>query len=91
MHRAFKFCFQFSFLISDDCVPFSVCLAGAISNASALFTYDSKDLLDTYYHAQRHDEDFLPVFSVPEDPNDSLANSASTICTGEGSDFCRCG
>lgn len=77
--------------MSDDCVVFSLCLAGAISNASALFTYDSEGLLDTYYHAQRHDTSFLPVFSVPEDPNDPLANSASTICAGEGSGFCRCG
>ncbi|XP_075901129.1 sushi domain-containing protein 2 [Nelusetta ayraudi] len=74
---------------SDPLEVFSFGASWAISNASALFTYDSKGLLDTYYHAQRHDTSFLPVFPIPEDPNDPLANSASTICAGEGSDFCR--
>lgn len=65
------------------------CLTGAISNESALFTYDSEYLLDTYYYAQRHDHSFVPAFSVPENPDDPLDNQASEICSGEGSQFCR--
>uniref|UniRef100_A0A665U098 Sushi domain containing 2 n=1 Tax=Echeneis naucrates TaxID=173247 RepID=A0A665U098_ECHNA len=61
----------------------------AISNSSALFTYDSEDLLNTYFYAPRHDPTFIPVFSVPESPDDPLNNQASKICSGEGSEFCR--
>ncbi|XP_054468979.1 sushi domain-containing protein 2-like [Anoplopoma fimbria] len=61
----------------------------AISNQSALFTYDSEYLLNTYYHAPRHDHLFVPVFSVPDSPDDPLANQASQICTGEGAQYCR--
>lgn len=70
-------------------VLLSVCLLGAVSNNSALFTYDSEYLLDTYYYVPRHDPSFIPVFSVPENPDDLLANQASEICSGEGSQFCR--
>lgn len=68
---------------------FSFGASWAISNISALFTYDSEYLLETYYYAFRHDVSFLPVFSVPENPDDPLANEASEICSGEGSQFCR--
>ncbi|XP_033951669.1 sushi domain-containing protein 2-like isoform X1 [Pseudochaenichthys georgianus] len=61
----------------------------AISNQSALFTYDSEYLLDTFLYAPRHDASFLPVFSIPENPNDPLANQTSEICSGPGSQFCR--
>ncbi|XP_047426362.1 sushi domain-containing protein 2-like [Mugil cephalus] len=61
----------------------------AVSNQSALFTYDSKYLLDTYFHAPRHDASFIPVFSTPESADDPLNNQAAEICTGEGSQFCR--
>uniref|UniRef100_A0A3Q3WSJ3 Uncharacterized protein n=1 Tax=Mola mola TaxID=94237 RepID=A0A3Q3WSJ3_MOLML len=68
------------------------CLTGAVSNASTLFTYDSEYLLDTYYYGSKHDASFVPVFSVPDSPDDPLANEASEICSGEGSQFCRyCG
>lgn len=77
----FKQCFVYL------CVSF--CLPGAVENASALFTYDSEYLLDTYCYAPRHDPDFTPVFSIPENPNDPLANETSEICVGEGSQFCR--
>uniref|UniRef100_A0A3Q3JPF9 Sushi domain containing 2 n=1 Tax=Monopterus albus TaxID=43700 RepID=A0A3Q3JPF9_MONAL len=60
-----------------------------VSNDSALFTYDSEYLLDTYYHAPGHVDSFIPVFFVPESPDDPLANQASEICSGEGSEFCR--
>ncbi|XP_029300731.1 LOW QUALITY PROTEIN: sushi domain-containing protein 2-like [Cottoperca gobio] len=61
----------------------------AISNTSALFTYDSEYLLDTFLYAPRHDQNFLPVFSVTENADDPLANQVSEICSGEGSQFCR--
>ncbi|XP_056289281.1 sushi domain-containing protein 2 [Pseudoliparis swirei] len=68
---------------------FSFGASWAISNQSALFTYDSEHLLNTYYYAPRHDHTFVPVFSVPESPDDPLANQAYQICTGEGAQYCR--
>ncbi|XP_068562215.1 sushi domain-containing protein 2-like [Cebidichthys violaceus] len=68
---------------------FSFGASWAISNQSALFTYDSEHLLNTYYHAPRHDHSFIPVFSVPESPDDPLANQTHEICTGEGAQYCR--
>ncbi|KAM8828870.1 sushi domain-containing protein 2 isoform 2-T2 [Spinachia spinachia] len=62
---------------------------GAISNESALFTYDSEFLLNTYYYRPRHDHSFVPVFFVPENPDDPLANQTYEICTGEGAEECR--
>lgn len=70
-------------------VKLCFCLTGAIANESALFTYDSEYLLETYYRAPRHDTSFIPVFLVPESPDDPLANQAATICSGGGSQFCR--
>uniref|UniRef100_A0A7N8WP74 Sushi domain-containing protein 2-like n=1 Tax=Mastacembelus armatus TaxID=205130 RepID=A0A7N8WP74_9TELE len=49
---------------------FSFGASWAISNVSALFTYDSDYLLDTYYHAPRHEHSFIPVFFAPESPED---------------------
>lgn len=56
---------------------------------SSLFTYDSKYLLDTYASGPKHHVGFIPVFSIPENSNDPLANETSEICSGEGSQFCR--
>ena len=67
----------------------SFCLTGAVSNKTAMFTYDSQYLLDTYYYAPRHDPSFIPVFSVPESSDDPLGEQVSEICSGEGSQFCR--
>ncbi|XP_035989785.1 sushi domain-containing protein 2 [Fundulus heteroclitus] len=61
----------------------------SVQNTSALFTYDSEYLLNTYYFVPRHDPSFIPVFSVPENPDDPLNIQAAEICTGEGSQFCR--
>ncbi|KAM6901250.1 sushi domain-containing protein 2-like [Lycodopsis pacificus] len=61
----------------------------AVHNDSALFTYDSEHLLNTYCYAPRHDHTFVPVFFVPESPDDPLANQAHEICTGEGAQYCR--
>ncbi|CAN9504868.1 unnamed protein product [Ophioblennius macclurei] len=60
-----------------------------VPNESALFTYDSQYLLDTYYYAPRHDVNFIPVFTIPENPNDPLNQLADESCSGEGSSFCR--
>ncbi|KAM9821157.1 LOW QUALITY PROTEIN: sushi domain-containing protein 2-like [Neosynchiropus ocellatus] len=61
----------------------------AVSNESALFTYDTDYLLDTYYHSPRHDPFFIPAFFAPESPDDPLAGQAAEICSGEGSQFCK--
>lgn len=61
----------------------------AISNESSLFTYDSDHLLEAYFHAPRHDDTFIPVFSVPDDDLDPLEVEASRICSGDGSAYCR--
>lgn len=71
------------------CLTLSFCLTGTVENKSALFTYDSEYLLDTYLYSPRLDPSFIPVFFVPENPDDPLASQASKICTGEGSQFCR--
>ncbi|KAL4004587.1 protocadherin gamma subfamily A [Sarotherodon galilaeus] len=79
-------------IVQDSSNPeelFSFGASWAIANVSALFTYDSEYLLETYYDAPRHDTSFIPVFLVPESPDDPLANQAATICSGEGSQFCR--
>ncbi|XP_051269108.1 sushi domain-containing protein 2-like [Dicentrarchus labrax] len=68
---------------------FSFGASWAVYNESALFTYDSEYLLEEYYYGPRHDLHFVPVFSVPESPDDPLASQASEICSGEGSQFCR--
>ncbi|XP_037609602.1 sushi domain-containing protein 2-like [Sebastes umbrosus] len=68
---------------------FSFGASWAVNNESALFTYDSEYLLDAYNYAPRHDVSFIPVFSVPENPDDPLANQASELCSGEGAQFCR--
>ncbi|XP_028273444.1 sushi domain-containing protein 2-like [Parambassis ranga] len=68
---------------------FSFGASWAVSNNSALFTYDTEYLLQTYLYAPRHDHSYIPVFTVPENPNDPLYNQTAEICSGEGSQFCR--
>ncbi|XP_051906586.1 sushi domain-containing protein 2 [Hippocampus zosterae] len=68
---------------------FSFGASWAVSNTSALFTYDSKYLLDTFYNSSRHDPDFIPEFSIPEIPDDPFYNITSDICSGDDSHFCR--
>eukprot|EP00066_Takifugu_rubripes_P013973 XP_011603239.1 PREDICTED: sushi domain-containing protein 2 [Takifugu rubripes] len=68
---------------------FSFGVSCAITQLSSLFTYDTKYLLDTYASGPKHHVGFIPVFSIPENPNDPLANETSKICSGEGSQFCR--
>uniref|UniRef100_A0A6Q2XNP3 Sushi domain containing 2 n=1 Tax=Esox lucius TaxID=8010 RepID=A0A6Q2XNP3_ESOLU len=61
----------------------------SIANESTLFTYDSEHLLNTYFHAPKHDASFRPVFSIPEDPHDPFVVQASELCSGKGSQYCR--
>ncbi|XP_056393196.1 sushi domain-containing protein 2 [Hyla sarda] len=57
----------------------------AVTNDSSLFTYDSRWLIENY--KEKHDPNFLPTFSVQEDPNDPLTEYIKRIC---GNDyFCR--
>ncbi|XP_044131767.1 uncharacterized protein LOC122924584 isoform X1 [Bufo gargarizans] len=57
----------------------------AVTIDSSLFTYDSQWLIENYQ--EKHDFQFLPTFSVQEDPNDPLTNNMKNIC---GNDyFCR--
>ncbi|KAM4634094.1 sushi domain-containing protein 2-like [Polymixia lowei] len=79
-------------LVSNQSNPEEVFTFGgswAITNDTSLFTYDSEYLLDTYFHVPRHDPSFVPVFSVPDNQDDPLAQQASEICSGEGSLYCR--
>ncbi|KAJ0067886.1 hypothetical protein NL108_011656, partial [Boleophthalmus pectinirostris] len=57
-----------------------------ISQTSSLFTYDSTYLLETYHTPGAA---FVPVFSPPEDPDDPLVTSMSTLCSGDGALFCK--
>lgn len=60
---------------------------GAISNETSLFTYDTADLLNTYFYAEKHDPAFVPVYSVIENPDDPLYGEMSKLC---GQDpFCK--
>nr|XP_043882044.1 sushi domain-containing protein 2 isoform X1 [Solea senegalensis] len=56
---------------------------------SSLFTYDSKYLLDTYSFPQNHNSAFVPVFSLPETPDDPLVADMLTMCFGEGAQLCK--
>ncbi|XP_076141116.1 sushi domain-containing protein 2-like, partial [Alosa pseudoharengus] len=61
----------------------------AILNESSLFTYDSKYLLDSYLFVPKHDSNFSPTFTIPDNPDDPLLNEASKLCAGDGAEFCR--
>ncbi|XP_068102447.1 sushi domain-containing protein 2 isoform X2 [Hyperolius riggenbachi] len=64
---------------------FQLGISWQVTDSNSLFTYDSQFLLDTY--KEKHDQDFLPVFSVQEDPNDPFTGDMDKLC---GSDsFCR--
>uniref|UniRef100_A0A3Q1GMK7 Sushi domain containing 2 n=1 Tax=Acanthochromis polyacanthus TaxID=80966 RepID=A0A3Q1GMK7_9TELE len=79
-------------LIQDYSNPEEVFKFGAswaVLNESALFTYDSEYLLTEYKYVPRHDSTFVPQFTVPENPDDPLANLTAEICSGDGSQFCR--
>lgn len=62
---------------------------GNIPKESSLFTYDSKYLLDSYRFQSNHSSAFVPVFSLPDIPDDALVEDMMKICCGEGAQFCR--
>ncbi|XP_061116434.1 sushi domain-containing protein 2 [Conger conger] len=61
----------------------------AITNETSLFTYDTTHLLNEYYFSAKHDPDFIPAFSLSEDPDDPLYANVSRMCLGPGSWFCK--
>ncbi|KAL2092531.1 hypothetical protein ACEWY4_012329 [Coilia grayii] len=61
----------------------------AISNETSLFTYDSAYLLDQYLYSPKHDTDFVPAFSLLENPSDPLWSDMLKICFGNGASFCK--
>nr|DBA23275.1 TPA: hypothetical protein GDO54_014205 [Pyxicephalus adspersus] len=82
------FTFRNGTILSTNAKPEEFFQLGAnwqVTNDSSLFTYDSKFLLDNYQ--VKHDPNFLPTFSVQEDPNDPFTKDMNTLC---GNDlFCR--
>lgn len=62
---------------------------GTVPKRSSLFTYDSKYLLDTYSLLPNPNPAFVPAFSLPEIPDDSLVEEMMKICSGEGAQFCK--
>ncbi|XP_077592962.1 sushi domain-containing protein 2 [Stigmatopora nigra] len=73
----------------DAQAVFRFAASWAVSNTSTLFTYDSKYLLDNYSNSTKHDPNFIPAFSIPDDPSDPLYNLTQDICAGNASQFCR--
>ncbi|XP_075034646.1 sushi domain-containing protein 2 isoform X2 [Mixophyes fleayi] len=57
----------------------------AVTSDSSLFTYDSKSLIDNYQ--VKHNPNFLPTFTIQEDPNDPITGEMNILC-GSNS-FCR--
>ncbi|KAM8960763.1 LOW QUALITY PROTEIN: uncharacterized protein RCH25_036530 [Pelodytes ibericus] len=57
----------------------------SVTEETSLFTYDSKFLLDTYN--TKHDPQFIPTFTVSEDPNDLINGQMNELC--ESDQFCR--
>ncbi|KAG8597924.1 hypothetical protein GDO81_002432 [Engystomops pustulosus] len=57
----------------------------AVTENNSLFQYDSQELIDSY--KIKHDPDFVPIFVVDENKNQSLTEAAKTLC--EDDIFCR--
>lgn len=70
-------------------LDFGFSSSGNISKTSSLFTYDSDDLLDSYYFPPSHDSTFVPAFTPPETPDDPLVADMRAACVGEGAEFCE--
>lgn len=60
-------------------------IPGAVTSDSSLFTYDSQWLIQNYQ--EKHDSNFLPTFSVQEDPNDPFTENMKKLCGNDS--FCR--
>ncbi|KAH0627745.1 hypothetical protein JD844_003886 [Phrynosoma platyrhinos] len=59
----------------------------AIRNESSLFTYDTQDLLVTFFYGPKHNSSFVPEFSPSEDPSDPLVLEMAVLCQSDP--FCR--
>ncbi|KAM4808187.1 sushi domain-containing protein 2 [Rhinophrynus dorsalis] len=57
----------------------------AVTSDSSLFTYDSQFLIEKYQ--VKHDPEFVPIFSVQEDPNDPIKEEMDKLC--DTNSFCR--
>ncbi|XP_053555720.1 sushi domain-containing protein 2 [Bombina bombina] len=87
-HPTDDFTFRNGSTLSPNASPMELFQLGAdwaVTTNSSLFTYDSKFLIDNY--KVKHDANFLPIFTAPEDPNDPIKESMDKLC---GSDaFCK--
>ncbi|XP_007439094.1 sushi domain-containing protein 2 isoform X1 [Python bivittatus] len=59
----------------------------AIKNETSLFTYDTEYLLHDYSYAPKHQSSFVPLFSPPEDSNETLMQQVALVCQADP--FCR--
>lgn len=66
---------------------FTFPIAGAISNATSLLTYDTQYLLHNFFYGPKHNVSFVPVLSAPEEPSDPLAKDMALLCHSDP--FCR--
>ncbi|XP_032094420.1 sushi domain-containing protein 2 [Thamnophis elegans] len=59
----------------------------AIRNETSLFTYDTQDLRDTFVSGPKHHSSFVPLFSPPQDVNQTLTQQVASACQADP--FCR--
>ncbi|XP_069475274.1 uncharacterized protein [Ambystoma mexicanum] len=82
------FTFRNGSILPSNATPEQLFTLGAdwaITAETSLFTYDSWYLEDNYHI--KHDPDFIPVFSVQEDPSDPLTADMLQLCQSDL--FCR--
>lgn len=53
---------------------------GAVKNASSLFTYDSRLLVNKFLYGPKHDPTFQPLFPEETTPSPSLETEAAKLC-----------
>ncbi|XP_063159217.1 sushi domain-containing protein 2 isoform X2 [Candoia aspera] len=59
----------------------------AITNETSLFTYDTQYLLHNFSHGPKHHSSFVPLFSPPEDSDETLMQQVALVCQADP--FCR--
>ncbi|XP_058035289.1 sushi domain-containing protein 2 isoform X2 [Ahaetulla prasina] len=59
----------------------------AIRNETSLFTYDTQSLLDNFVYGPKHHSSFVPLFSPPQDANETLMQQVASVCQADP--FCR--
>lgn len=60
--------------------------SGAVSNASSLFTYDSRPLVNQFLIGPKHDPNFKPLFPDETTLSPSQAEDLARLC--ESDHFC---